>query len=52
MWDFVRSLLGDVSANELVLVAVIFATVLLFSWAPRIGAAVGGLFDSDDGPPG
>jgi hypothetical protein len=51
MWDFVRSLLGDLTFNELALVVLIFASVLLFSWAPRIGEAVGAAFDADDEPP-
>lgn len=51
MWELARDWLGDVSPNELALVAVIFAAVLLYSWAPRIGAAVGGLFEGGDEPP-
>ena len=51
MWDLVRSLLGDASPNELALAGLIFAAVILYSWAPRIGEAVGALFESDDEPP-
>jgi len=48
MWDFVRSALGEANRFELALALVFFFTVVLYSWAPRIGEAVGGLFDEDE----
>ncbi len=45
MWDFVRTLFGAVTGNELLLVGLFFACVLLFSGAPRIGEAIGGWFE-------
>lgn len=47
MWDFVRTLFGAVTMNELLLVGLIFTCVLLFSGAPRIGEAIGGWFERD-----
>jgi hypothetical protein len=46
--DWMRALFGDVTGDELVLVGVIVALILAFSWAPRIGEAIGGLFDERD----
>jgi hypothetical protein len=48
VWNFLSGLFGEVTPSELVLVAVLFAAILLFSWAPRLGEAVGGLFDDED----
>jgi hypothetical protein len=49
-----RALFGDVTVRELVLVAVVFGLILLFSWAPRIGEAIGGMGETarrlDGGP--
>lgn len=45
---WIRTLLGDVSVNEIALVAVVFALILLFTWAPRIGEAIGGFLGGDD----
>lgn len=45
---FIRIVLGEVSSSELALVALFFVCILLFSWAPRMGEIVGGLFDDDD----
>ena len=42
MPDWLRALLGDVTAQELALVGVVFTLILLFSWAPRIGEAHSG----------
>lgn len=50
MWNFIRSILGEVTVNELTLVALLFAAILLFSWAPKLGEAVGGVFDDDEPP--
>jgi hypothetical protein len=46
--EWVRALLGDVTTGEVALVGVIFGVIVLFSWAPRIGEAIGGLFDRND----
>ena len=50
MWETVRAILGEATTNEVLLVALFFVCVMLFSWAPRIGEAVGGLFDQDEPP--
>lgn len=50
MPEWLRLLLGEVTANELLLVGLLFLCVLAFSGAPALGEAVGGLFDeADDG---
>ncbi len=48
MWDWLHAMMGDVTAGEAGLVAVLFTLIMLFSWAPRIGQAVGSWFDGDD----
>ena len=48
MWEQVRSALGDISSDEAILVAILFIAILGFSWAPRIGGALGSLFDRDE----
>ena len=40
--------MGNVTGGELALVGVLFASIILFSWAPKIGESVGGWLDSDD----
>ena len=47
MWEYVRTLLGEVTMDEVALAAVLVVCVLGFSWAPRIGEALGGLFEQD-----
>jgi hypothetical protein len=44
VWDFVRTFLGDITESELLLVGIIFLCVLGFSWAPRLGEALSGVF--------
>ncbi len=48
MWDSLRTIVGEVSSVELVLVGIIFSCVLGYTWAPRLGEAVFGLFDEDE----
>ena len=48
MWDFLRSVLGDITRDEAVLVGLFFACVLLYSWFPKLGEAVGATFERDD----
>jgi hypothetical protein len=48
VWDWLRAILGDVTAGEAGLVAVLFTLIMLFSWAPRIGQTVGGWFDGEE----
>jgi len=48
VWDWLRSVLGETTTGEVVLAAVLFICVLGFSWMPRIGEAVGALFDDPD----
>jgi hypothetical protein len=46
--QWIRQLLGNVTGGELGLVGILFGAIVLFSWSPRIGEALGGLVDSDD----
>ena len=48
MWDFVSASLGTVTVRELVLVGLIFVCVLAYGWAPKVGEAVGAMFDRDE----
>jgi len=48
MWDYVRMLLGDATPNELLLVVIFFFCIVSFTWAPRVGEALGGLFSTND----
>lgn len=48
VWDYIRAVFGEVTVNELVLVGIIYLAVVAYSWAPRIGEAVGGMFDQDE----
>ena len=48
MWDFVRTVLGEATWDEVALVAVFFLIILFYTWAPKIGEAVGGALGSDD----
>jgi hypothetical protein len=48
--EFVRSVFGEASWNEVALVGVFFACVLFFGWAPRIGEAIGGMFEEPEEP--
>ena len=43
-----RAVFGQVTVNELILVAIIFACVLAYGWAPKAGEFIGGMFDQDD----
>jgi hypothetical protein len=47
VWDYVSTLLGEVTANELALVAIIFFCVLAYTWAPKAGELIGEMFDQD-----
>ena len=51
MWETVRTALGETTRDEVLLVALFFVCVLLFGWAPRIGEALGGLFEPSDREP-
>jgi hypothetical protein len=51
MWTWIQQVLGNVTRGELALVAVLSITILMFSWAPKIGEALGGLADPDDEDP-
>lgn len=48
MWDYIHAVFGEVNASELALVAIIYLAVVAYTWAPRIGEAVGGMFDQDE----
>lgn len=48
MMDTLTAVFGELSMNELMLVGVFFMCVAMFSWAPRIGEAIGGLFGKSD----
>ncbi|MEM1030218.1 MAG: hypothetical protein AAF928_05490 [Myxococcota bacterium] len=45
MWEDVRMALGEVTGDEFFLVVIFFFCIALFAWAPRVGEAIGGLFD-------
>lgn len=47
-----RSALGEASPNEIALVGLFFLLILGFTWAPRIGEAVGSLFEEPEVEPG
>lgn len=50
MEDFISSVFGEATWNEIALAGVFFACVVLFGWSPRIGEAIGALLeDRDDG---
>ncbi|MCC6528542.1 MAG: hypothetical protein IT373_38200 [Polyangiaceae bacterium] len=44
MWDTLRTIVGEVRPNEVALVGVLFALVMLYAQAPRLGGLVGRLF--------
>ncbi len=48
MWDFLRTVFGEVTVDELVIVGIIFFSVLAFGWAPKAGELVGGVFEQDE----
>ncbi len=48
MPEWLHSILGNVTGGELALVGVLFLSIMLFTWAPRIGETLGGWLDSDD----
>jgi hypothetical protein len=48
VWDWLRSLFGEVTRNEVILVAIIFLCIMAYSWAPRLGEAAAGLFEGDE----
>ncbi len=50
MWDVVRSIFGEATVDEVALTGVLFVVILLFSWAPQLGEAIGNLFEGDDDP--
>ncbi len=43
-----RTVLGEATTNEIALVGLFFVLVLGFTWAPRIGDALGGWFEDPD----
>jgi len=45
VWDWLRSVFGDASHRELVLAGVWCVAVLLNTHVPRLGEAIGGLFE-------
>jgi hypothetical protein len=45
MLSWLRSVFGEASWLEIVLVCVWFGVVMLYRQIPRLGEAVGGLFD-------
>lgn len=45
MREVLNTFFGDVSNSEAAVIALFFAAVLLYSWAPRIGEAIGEMFD-------
>ena len=50
MSTWLQSILGSVTVSEIALVGLLFGSILLFSWAPRLGEAVGGWFDDPQQP--
>ena len=48
MWDLFRYVLGEATMTEVALSGVFFGVILLFTWAPLLGEAVGAMFEGDD----
>ena len=48
--DWLRSVFGEASWLEIALVCVWFVVVLLYRQVPRLGEAIGGLFDRQGRP--
>ncbi len=48
VWDDVRMIFGEATPNEVLLVVIFFFCIVSFTWAPRVGEALGGLFTSDE----
>ena len=48
MWDTLRTFLGEATFDEVALAALFFLCIVSFTWAPRLGEAIGGLFETPD----
>jgi len=48
VWEIIRSSLGEVTLNEVLLAGLVFACIVGFWVVPRAGEIVGGLFEGDD----
>jgi hypothetical protein len=48
VWDFVRSVVGEVTGDEIALVAVFSFAILIYSRVPLWGEAIGGLFERQE----
>ncbi len=48
VWEYLRTILGEVNADELVLVGIIFSAVVAYTWAPKLGESIGALFEQDE----
>ena len=48
MVDWVRSVFGEASLLEIVLVCLWFVVIVLHRHVPRLGGAIGGWFDRPD----
>lgn len=51
MWETVRRFLGSATSDEVALAVIFFFCIVGFTWAPRIGEALGGLFEGPDDEP-
>jgi hypothetical protein len=51
MWETVRRFLGSATSDEIALAAIFFLCIVGFSWAPRVGEALGSLFDAPEDEP-
>jgi hypothetical protein len=49
--DWLRSVFGEASSVEIALVCTWFLVVVLYRQVPRLGEAIGGLFDRRDRQP-
>lgn len=48
MWEIIRSALGEVTLNEVLLAGLVFLCIVGFWVMPRAGEIVGGLLEGDD----
>ena len=48
VWDFTRSVLGELSREEALLTALIFGGIVTFNWFPKLGEVVGGFLAAED----
>jgi hypothetical protein len=48
VWEYVRSLIGEATTHELVLVGVLFLIIRMYTWAPWLGERIGAFFEEGE----